>query len=227
MRAIASLIHTDATQALGKIPFGVAEIDYASFSAHKLYGPKGIGALFIANEALSPLIQGGEQENGLRAGTLNVPGIVGFGAAAAISAQEMATDSSKANELKGTLLAQLHNVSDWEINGGSQVSPFILSLSFLGVEGETLVIECDKAGYAISAGAACSSRSTEPSHVLLALGLDESWRRGTVRISFGRFNTPESASGLGTTLAQTVEKLRTMFMGRKISRNVERVDARL
>ncbi len=226
-RASAARIHTDATQALGKIPFCVDDLDYASFSAHKLYGPKGIGALYLSSEPLSPMIQGGEQEHGMRAGTLNVPGIVGFGAACAISAVEIDKDSGKARELRSAVLEELIGVSDWKVNGGPDPSPFILSISFVGVEGETLVIECDKAGYAISAGAACSSRSTEPSPVLLALGLDEPWRRGTVRVSFGRFNNLDSAVGLARTLAHTVEKLRTMSMGSKISRNVERVDARL
>jgi cysteine desulfurase len=226
-RAGADKLHTDATQAIGKVPFDVNGIDFASFSAHKLYGPKGVGGLYFALDPPAPFLTGGSQQAGLRAGTLNVPGIVGFGAAAAIAQDEWIEDSCRACELRASVLDGLAEVSHWKVNGGPAVSPFILSISFYGVEGETLVIECDKAGYGISAGAACSSRSTEPSHVLLASGLDELWRRGTVRVSFGRFNSLESARGLARTLAHGVEKLRTMSMGVNNSRNVERVDARL
>jgi cysteine desulfurase len=208
-RPDADLLHTDATQALGKVPFSVDGIDYASFSSHKLYGPKGIGALYLRG-LLDPLIAGGEQEHGVRGGTLNVPGIVGFGAAAAIAQDEMTADSSKALECRNAVLEELNEVTDWRCNGGTTVSPYILSVSFLGVEGETLVIETDAAGYAISAGAACSSRSTEPSHVLRAAGIPGNWARGTIRISIGRFNTVEAARGLGRSLARSAQKLRTM-----------------
>lgn len=198
----------DATQALGKIPVHLA--DFTAFSAHKLYGPKGIGGLCLLEPVDEPSQRGGQQEFGLRAGTLNVPGIVGFGAACAIAEQEMEADYTTALELRQTVVKSLEPLSDWQANDGPNQSPFILSLSFAGVEGESLVIDLDAKGFATSAGAACSSRSTEPSHVLVALRLEESLRRGTVRISFGRFNTPESAADLGLNLLLSVQKLRTM-----------------
>jgi cysteine desulfurase len=210
LRSKAALLHTDATQALGKVSFSVEEVDFASFSAHKLYGPKGVGVLYVRDDPPTPLLKGGEQESSFRAGTLNVPGIVGFGVAAELAMERFDEETGKARELRAALLEELEPLADWRLVSREDASPFILSVSFFGVEGETLVIECDSAGYAISAGAACSSRSTEPSHVLTAMGLDESWRRGTVRISFGRFNTLEAARGLGQVLAQSAKKLRTM-----------------
>ena len=199
----------DATQALGKIPLDLDGIDYAAFSAHKLYGPQGVGALFTADGAMEPLLRGGDQEAGRRAGTLNVAGIVGFGAACALSQECLEKDRRGAEDLRGILLQEL-KTDDVRINGGAGAVPHILSLSFLGVEGETMVIEADREGFAISAGAACSSRSTEPSHVLTALGLTEPWRRGTVRISFGRSNTPESTAALARNLTRSAKNLRTI-----------------
>ena len=200
---------TDATQALGKIPLDLDGIDYAAFSAHKLYGPQGVGALFTADGALDPYLSGGDQEAGRRAGTLNVAGIVGFGAACALSTDRLEDDHRHAGELRSILLQKL-KTDDVRINGGEGVVPHILSVSFLGLEGETMVIEADREGFAISAGAACSSRSTEPSHVLTALGIPEPWRRGTVRISFGRANTPESTAALARNLVRCAENLRTI-----------------
>ncbi len=201
-------IHIDAVQALGKIPW-TTECDFASASAHKIYGPKGVGALFARDPyALAPFIRGGDQEHGLRGGTLNVPGIVGFGEAARIALDRQQEDHSLAHELRGIVLEELQNLSDVRTNDASAQSPFILSLSFAGIEGETLVIEMDAESYGISAGAACSSRSTEPSHVLTALGLPEAWLRGTIRISFGRSNTPTSALALARLLRQKVKQLR-------------------
>ncbi len=209
-RPVAEKLHSDLTQAVGKLQTSVEGLDYASFSAHKFYGPKGSGGLFIRDEPLPPLLLGGEQEGGLRGGTLNVPGIVGMGAAARIALEEQEQNHLHASELNALVLDALRDVSDWRVNGGGQRSPYILSISFLGVEGESLVIDADRRGFAISSGAACSSRSVEPSHVLMALELEENWRRGTVRISFGRHNTLDSTVNLAKSLGQTVEKLRTM-----------------
>ena len=200
----------DGTQALGKCQFDLEGIDFATFSAHKLYGPKGVGALYVREGYLSPFLFGGEQESGQRGGTLNVPGIVGFGAGCEqVSSGDHPVDALR---LRQAVLEELQFVSDWRINEGPfrhQV-PHILSLSFLGVQGETLVIEADQAGFAISSGAACSSRSTEPSHVLVALGLEPEWIHGTIRISFGRSNTAESSAELGRVLATIVNKLRNL-----------------
>ena len=200
----------DATQALGKVAIDLERVDFAVFSAHKLYGPQGVGALYTADGALDPYQRGGEQENGRRAGTVNVAGVVGFGAACALAAERWQDDGQTAAELRGIVLDELGALSDWIVNGGEAAAPHILSLSFLGLEGETLVVEADGAGFALSAGAACSSRSTEPSYVLTALGLPDAWRRGTVRVSFGRANTRESASALARNLVRSVEKLRTI-----------------
>ena len=200
----------DATQALGKVAIDLDGVDYAVFSAHKLYGPQGVGALFTADGSLDPYLLGGEQEGGRRAGTVNVAGAVGFGAACALATERWQEDGQRARELRGIVLDGLGALSDWIVNGGEGAVPHILSLSFLGLEGETLVVEADGAGFALSAGAACSSRSTEPSHVLTALGLPDAWRRGTVRVSFGRANTPESATAMTRILVRSVEKLRTI-----------------
>lgn len=202
--------HSDMTQAIGKIPRTVEGLDYASFNAHKLYGPKGIGALYCASGEIAPMILGGDQESSRRAGTLNVPAIVGFGAAAAIATDERERDYLNASECRALLLDRLANVEDWQVNGGGELSPFILSLSFFAVEGETLALEVDRAGYAISSGAACSARSTEPSHVLTAAGVPTEWARGTVRISFGKYSDLANVKGLGETLITSLNRLRRM-----------------
>lgn len=207
---VGDLIHSDITQAVGKIPISVEGLDYASFSAHKFYGPKGVGALYCKGDPPPPLISGGEQEGGFRGGTLNVPAIVGMGAAAEIAYTESESDHRHATNLRDNLIGGLNGLSDVQVNGGERTSPFIMSVSFRGLEGETIVLEADRAGYAISAGAACSSRSTEPSHVLMALNLEPEWRRGTVRISFGRYNTEEAVAGLAEKLRTIVEMLRTL-----------------
>jgi cysteine desulfurase len=209
-RGVASKLHADLAQEVGKLPVEVADLDYATLSAHKFYGPKGVGCLFAAEGPPPPIVFGGDHEHGFRAGTLNVPGIVGMGAAAAVAADEMRSDLEAAMEHREIVLEGLKPLSDWQVNGGENASPFILSLSFSGVEGETLVVELDRAGFGVSSGAACSSRSTEPSHVLRALGLPDAWLRGTIRISFGRKNDKAAARGLAKSLTTSVEKLRTM-----------------
>ena len=204
-------LHSDYTQAVGKLGYGLNPLDFASFSAHKFYGPKGVGGLYIKDpQSLSPFILGGEQEGGLRGGTLNVPGIVGMGAAAAIAQDEWEGNLAKAQELRAIVLEAIRPCSDYQINGGENVSPYILSVSFKDLEGETIVIEMDQQGFGISSGAACSSRSTDPSHVLTALKMPTNLLRGTIRISFGAFNTKESAAMLGKSLTETVKRLRNL-----------------
>mgnify|MGYP000740093518 CR=1 FL=1 len=141
---------------------------------------------------------------------MNVAGIVGFAEACRIAAQEGSEAWARAAELRAIVLEELRTVSDHRVNGGETVVPHILSVSFLGVEGEALVIELDAEGYAVSAGPACSSASAEPSPVLLAMGLPAEWARGTVRISFGPGNTPESARDLARALTRAVDRLRAM-----------------
>lgn len=208
-----SQVHSDITQALGKIEMNVQSLvlDYASFSSHKYYGPKGVGGLYVRDgRVLEPILLGGEQEEGRRSGTLNVPGIVGFGEASNIAIDALGEDRALANDLRNIVLESLTGIVDMRVNGGERVSPFILSVSFRGIEGETLVLELDQAGFAISGGAACSSRSTEPSHVLTALGYEPEWLRGTIRISFGRFNTADSAGSLAKALRRAVGTLREL-----------------
>lgn len=201
----------DLTQTIGKVDLPTEiYLDLATFSAHKFYGPKGVGCLWMPSTILEPMLHGGEQEDGWRAGTLNVPGIVGMGAAAAIALQEADKNKRHAETLRALVLDEIEKTTDVQLNSPPNSSPYIVSLSFLGVEGETLVVELDRAGYSISSGAACSSRSTEPSHVLTALGLPIEWIRGTIRISFGKYNTEEAAINLAKELRKAVEKLRTM-----------------
>lgn len=210
LQGAAARVHSDLTQAVGKMPVDVEGLDFATLSAHKFYGPKGVGALYVREEQLSPMIWGGEQEHGWRGGTLNVAGIVGMGVAAEIALQNRESAYKHALELQGIVLGAMTKVESVQINGGSNRSPFILSLSFMDIQGETLVLEADRSGYAISSGAACSSSSTEPSPVLRGMGLSDRWNRGTLRISFGTANTRESAAGLAACLQYSSEKLRTM-----------------
>ncbi|MBL8065915.1 MAG: cysteine desulfurase [Chthonomonadaceae bacterium] len=202
--------HRDVTQALGKIRIDLSELDLASMSAHKIYGPKGVGALYIKNsDPIEPLFYGGEQEAGLRAGTLNVPGIVGFGRACEKASELMDADWAHAHRLKECLLNGLDNIGDWQSNSPSDSVPHLLSLSFLDLLGESLVVEADSLGFCISSGPACSSRSNELSHVLAALGVPDDWSQGTVRISFGRQNTLETTAALSKVLVQAVKSLRS------------------
>ena len=206
----ARYLHSDITQQAGKLQIDLQGIDFASLSAHKFYGPKGVGALYFAAQPPAPCQLGGEQENGMRAGTLNTFGIVGMGAAARIAFDDCRENFAYAQFLRDVVMEELRSLSDCRVNGGENVSPYILSVSVRGIEGESIVVDLDRAGFAVSAGAACSSRSSEPSHVLTALGIEEEWRRGTVRISFGRFNTADSARDLAKTLLHSAEKIRTM-----------------
>ena len=207
----ANAVHRDITQEVGKFRVDLEDVDFASFSAHKFYGPKGVGCLYAENPfGLEPLIMGGEQQHGLRGGTLNVPGIVGMGVAASIAIERMAEEAEHMEACRAAVLKEVEGLSDFAVHGGPRSSPYILSMSFSGVEGEALVLDLDRRGYAISGGAACSSRSTDPSHVLLALEVPSELLRGTIRISFGRFNTKESALRLGRALRGAVDTLRNL-----------------
>ncbi|HZE25674.1 MAG TPA: aminotransferase class V-fold PLP-dependent enzyme, partial [Blattabacteriaceae bacterium] len=188
------LFHSDAVQALGKVPLDVnrANLDLASLTAHKLYGPKGCGALYVRQNAaarLVPLIDGGGHENGLRSGTLNVPGIVGFGKACEIAQQEMPEESCSVaglrNRLRDRLVAGLDQVA---INGSMEHRlPGNLNMSFLDVDGETLLTGLNDV--ALSSGSACSSGKTHASYVLKALGLSDEAAGSAIRFGIGRFNT--------------------------------------
>lgn len=201
-------LHVDATQAIGKVPWNVGDAAWASLSGHKLGGPKGVGALYTRDGYLEPILVGGGQESGLRAGTLNVPGIVGFGVAAREAMAGLEAGQNRSTHMRSTILEGLSRLADWRTNDAPHQSPHILSLSFLGVLGETLVIELDRLGFAVSSGAACSSESEEESPVLRALGVPLEWNRGTIRVSFGPTNTEAASAALARALVEAVEKVR-------------------
>ncbi len=215
------LLHCDATQSVGKIPVDVnkLQVDLLSFSAHKIYGPKGVGALFVRRSApvvkLEPLIFGGGQENGLRSGTLNVPGIVGFARALELCLEEMPQEqlrlSSLRNRLYDNLTGQLDNIglngpllnqSDIRLAGS-------LNITFGYVEGQALLLDMQER-LAVSSGSACTSANPQPSHVLRALGLPEDAVRSSLRFSLGRFNTAEEVETAGRIVGDSVNRFRKL-----------------
>ncbi|MBI4357750.1 MAG: IscS subfamily cysteine desulfurase [Candidatus Omnitrophica bacterium] len=207
--------HSDAAQAVGKIPVDVQRmgIDLASFCAHKIYGPKGIGVLYVRKRnprvRLAPLIHGGGHEEGLRSGTLNVPAIVGFGKACEIAERELAEESKRIlglrERLRKGILAGLRDVV---VNGSlEQRLPGNLNLSFAYVEGESLLSEISEE-IAVSSGSACTSATAEPSYVLQALGVREELAHTSVRFGLGRFNTEEEVDYTIKRVAEIVRKLR-------------------
>lgn len=208
---------TDATQALGKISLDVQEmnIDLLACSAHKLYGPKGIGALYcrrsLPRVPILPIIDGGGHERGLRSGTLNVPGIVGFAKAVEISIQEMKSEQERLRTLRDNLLEQLKTVlPDIKLNGHPvQRLAGNLNICIPGVESEALIIALTNE-IAISSGAACTTAAIEPSHVLKALGLSEIDLHSSIRIGIGRSNTGEEIKYAAEELANEVKRLRTL-----------------
>lgn len=201
-------IHSDLTQAIGKVPLGLGDLAFASLSGHKFGGPKGVGLLYARDTfALRPFHYGGEHELGLRAGTLNVAGIVGLASALEQSTAHLENTSRHFEMLGATILDELKGI-EFEINTPTSSSPAILNLSFPSVLGESLVVELDAEGFGISSGAACSSRSNDPSHVLTAMGYSNERIRGSIRISFGPSNTLESAQALAKALRVAVHRLR-------------------
>jgi cysteine desulfurase len=213
-----ALFHTDAVQAAGKVPFGLRRqpIDLVSLSAHKLHGPKGMGALYVRRGVrLAPLVAGGGQEAGLRSGTENVAGIVGFGAAAEIARNEMASETVRLVQLRDhlidTVAATLGNA--YLIGDRYRRLPGHICLGFAGQEGEAikLLLELDQAGIAVSSGSACSAQhSGQPSHVLEALGFDPYRARGSLRITLGRFNTRDEVDRLLEVLPRAVASMRSI-----------------
>lgn len=208
--------HTDATQAVGKTPFDVSKqnIDLASISAHKMYGPKGVGALYVrrknARVQLSPIIDGGGHERGMRSGTLNVPGIVGLGKACAIAQEEMLQESCRLaglrNRLRDRIMGKLDEVY---INGSmEQRLPGNVNLSFAYVEGESLLMGIND--IAVSSGSACTSATLEPSYVLKALGTGDDLAHSSIRFGVGRFNTEAEIDYVADRVIETVERLREL-----------------
>jgi cysteine desulfurase len=203
------LFHTDATQAFGKIPLDLSNADLASFSAHKLYGPKGVGALFVRRGVrTAPLVVGGGQERGMRAGTVNVPGVIGFAAAVQLRGQEMAAEAVRLaairDELRERILAEIDGVS---VNGPRGLRlPGNLNVSFARIEADTLILNMKR--FSLSAGSACSSGERGPSRILSALGIADDLAMGSIRFGLGTSNTAEHIDMLVSDLTRHVRRLR-------------------
>lgn len=210
------LFHTDAVQAAGKVPFDVNQVraDLASISGHKMYGPKGIGALFVRRRnprvLLAEQINGGGHERGMRSGTLNVPGIVGIGQAAALCKADTAEEGERLRRLRDRLNEKLHqNLDGIYVNGSMEHRlPNNLNISFAYVEGESLLMGVNDV--AVSSGSACTSASLEPSYVLKALGAGDDLAHSSIRFGLGRWTTEEEVDYVAEKLTTVVRRLREM-----------------
>jgi cysteine desulfurase len=209
------LFHVDAVQGVGKVPFDVEKmkVDLASLSGHKIYGPKGIGALWVRRKPrvrIAPIIDGGGHERGMRSGTLNVPGIVGFGKAAELAQQLMPEEAKRTYQLRKKLQDYLFGHLDHlELNGHpTERLPGNLNVSFAYVEGEALMMAIKNV--AVSSGSACTSASLEPSYVLRACGVSEDLAHTSIRFGIGRFNTEEEVDYVGKYVVEQVRRLREM-----------------
>lgn len=212
--------HTDAVQAAGKIPLDVEEIgcDLLSISAHKIYAPKGVGALYVRRGVrLHPQNLGGHQERERRGGTESVPNIVAFGKACELSQNELADSLEDVGKLRNDLESKIGEmIPDIVFNGDRENRlPNISNISFRSIEGEGLLINLDMQGVAVSTGSACSSGSLEPSPVIRALGRGDELARGAIRFSFGRFNTSEDVDALLEVLPNAVQTLRSLAPARQ------------
>ena len=208
------LFFSDATQAVGKVPVEVNAdgIDLMAMSAHKLYGPKGVGALYVRRRGprvrLIAQMDGGGHERGMRSGTLNVPGIVGFGKACAISGQEMEVDRQRIQPLRDRLERALLELEGAQVNGGREHRlPQVTNISFAGVDGDALLAGLGK-NVALSSGSACTSASMEPSYVLKALGVEDALAHASLRLGLGRFTTAEEVDYAIDEIGKTVGRLR-------------------
>ena len=209
------LFHVDAAQAVGKIPLDVErdQIDLMSFTAHKIYGPKGIGALYVRRKPrlrLSPQMDGGGHERGMRSGTLNVPGIVGFGRACELCQAEMNEEAARLRSLRDKLKdGILNRIADVSINGSLEHRlPHNLNVSFAHVDGESLLMGLND--IAVSSGSACTTDLPEPSHVLQALGVKNELAHSSLRFGLGRFNTEEEVDYAIDSVAEVVSRLREL-----------------
>jgi cysteine desulfurase len=210
------LFFSDAVQAVGKIPVDVNAdgIDIMAFTAHKMYGPKGIGALYVRRKnprvKVTAQMDGGGHERGMRSGTLNVPGIVGFGKACELARLEMAADAERLSKLRDKLEAALTQIDESYVNGSTEHRlPHVANISFKYVEGEGLMMGFNKT-IALSSGSACTSASLEPSYVLKALGLGDDLAHSSLRFGLGRFTTDEQIDYTIKAVSDTVLKLREM-----------------
>ena len=212
-RAARAWMHTDAVQALGKIDvdFPTLGVHAMTLSAHKIYGPKGVGALVVDKRIeLKPIIAGGGHEQGMRSGTENVAAIVGFGAAAELAVARRVELAERLGRLRERLEAGLHESGAVIFGERAPRIPNTTYFAFPRIDGETLVVELDKLGYAVAAGAACSSASTEPSATLLAMGVETELARGAVRLSLGADSTAAHVEGFLQTVQGLVKRLRGM-----------------
>jgi cysteine desulfurase len=210
-----ALVHTDAVQGLGKIPVELESlgVDLASFSAHKIGGPKGVGAVYLRRKTpLEAIIHGGGQERDLRSGTPNVAGIVGFGVAAKVAVKEMEQEADRLRALRDRLQeGMLAAIDRVRVNGARAPRlPGTLNVCIEGVEGESLLLMLDAADVAASSGSACTSGSLDPSHVLLALGIPPEVAVGSLRLSLGRATTPRDVDHVLQVLPSIVERLRSI-----------------
>lgn len=212
-----ALMHTDATQAIGKLKLSCRDwnLDYLSCSGHKFYGPKGVGVLYARKGVpYEPFVHGGEQEHGRRAGTYNTIGIYGMGVAARLAMENIEEESAKLwamrEKLRKGILGSIPNVT---VNGCTEREnclPGTLDVSFENVEGESILLMLDMEGIAVSTGSACATGSLEPSYVLLACGLDVELAHGSIRFSFGRFNTMEDVDYVLEVLPPIISRLRAI-----------------
>jgi len=210
------LFHTDAVQAAGKVPLNVEAmgIDLLSLSAHKMYGPKGVGALYVRRRnphvRLKPLFDGGGHERGMRSGTVNVPGAVGFGRACELCNEVMVDESTRTRDLRERLLDGLtDNLDGITLNGHpTERLPGNLNVSFAGVRGEALLTSLRQ--IAVSSGSACTSANPEPSYVLKALGMDDELAHASIRFGIGRFNSAEEIAFTIESVSQNVQRLRAL-----------------
>lgn len=214
-----ALFHTDAVQAAGALEMNVDElaVDLLTLSAHKFYGPKGVGLLYVREGVqVSPLIVGGGQERALRAGTENVPGIVGTATALQIAVEERDERNRHDRMLRDRLMESLlEHIPDAFVNGDlSNRLPNNLNIGFDGVDGESILLDLDLNGIAASSGSACASATNEPSHVLRAIGLDESQADGTLRLTVGRSNTIDQIDPVVEVIASSVERVRELYARR-------------
>ena len=209
-----AIVHSDAVQLAGKvtIDFASSGVDLMTLSSHKLYGPKGVGALIYEKSLdIEPLIHGGGQEKGRRSGTENVAAIVGFGMAAMLAKSRLTSRSNHMRSLRDRLesgLGQIPNITIFAQQ--EQRLPNTVFFSVPGIEGETLLMELDNSGFAVASGSACASKSGKPSHVLLAMGVEESLARSAIRVSLGKDNTVDEVDAFLVALSQIVKTFKNM-----------------
>lgn len=203
------LFHTDMTQAAGKVPVDLTHVDLASFSGHKFYGPKGIGGLFVRRATrVEPLVIGGGQERGVRAGTVNVPGVVGLGTALQLRAAEMVEEAGRLTDLREKLRTRLlGEIEGVSVNGARELRlPGNLNVSFERIDAESLILAMKR--FSLSSGSACSSGERGPSHVLVAIGVRDDLAMGSIRFGLGQWNTGEHVEMLMDDLPRVVRRLR-------------------